>query len=106
MPSQQTSQERKVHAAKQAQAKANLELKKQQSEIKQAERALEEKKPGLLTIETQIEHSKKKITSSEKLIKDVERDEARQDTTVRNLQRDLDDTRKVSDAAAGVCFSL
>lgn len=54
-----------------------------------------------MTIETQIEHSKKKISTSEKLIKDVERDEARQDTTVRNLQRDLDDTRKASDAATG-----
>jgi structural maintenance of chromosome 1 len=62
---------------------------------------LEEKKPDLLTIETQIEHSKKKMSTSEKLIKDVERDEARQDTTVRNLQKDLDDTRKASDAATG-----
>ncbi|KAJ9105029.1 hypothetical protein QFC19_003660 [Naganishia cerealis] len=95
----QTAQERKTQAAKQAQAKAALELKKHQAEIKQAERALEEKKPNLLTIETQIEHSKKKISTSEKLIKDVERDEARQDTTVRNLQKDLDDTRKASDAA-------
>jgi hypothetical protein len=55
-----------------------------------------------LTIETQIEHSKKKISTSEKLIKDVERDEARQDTTVGNLQKDLEDTRKASNAATGM----
>ncbi|KAJ9093054.1 hypothetical protein QFC21_006547 [Naganishia friedmannii] len=95
----QNKQERNTQEAKRNQAKAALELKKHQAEIKRAERALEEKKPNLLTIETQIEHSKKKISTSEKLIKDVERDEARQDTTVRNLQKDLDDTRKASDAA-------
>jgi septal ring factor EnvC (AmiA/AmiB activator) len=58
-------------------------------------------KPGLLTLETQIEHANRKILSTEKLIASVDKDEKRQATTVSNLKRDLKDTEAAAEAAAG-----
>jgi DNA primase catalytic subunit len=128
----QTDEEKKLKKAKDAQAKANLAVKKQETIVKTAERALEDKvnslvpcteitrwltvaalfapsqkKPRLLTLETQIEHANRKIESTSKLITSVEKDEARQQTTVTNLKRDLRDTEEAAEDAAGqLCDSV
>jgi structural maintenance of chromosome 1 len=93
-------EEAKVKEAKKQQAKANLAVKKQEAVVKAAEKEIEDKRPGVLTLETQIDHSKRKVASTEKLVTSVEKDEARQATTVNNLNRDLRDAEQAAEAAA------
>lgn len=54
-----------------------------------------------MTLETQIEHANRKIETTSKLIVSVEKDGARQQTTVNNLERDLRDTEEAAEDAAG-----
>jgi septal ring factor EnvC (AmiA/AmiB activator) len=55
----------------------------------------------LLKLQTQIQHAQKKITSSGNIAKGLEKDVARQQTTVNNLKKDLVDAQEAEERAAG-----
>ncbi len=120
-PCPQAAEQKTLAAAKKKHAKSSLEMRKQEDAVKAAERALEEKvrlvcsparddpahhfpraqRPELLKVQTQIEHANKKIKTSRKLVDGLEQDQARQEQTVKNLERDLADAEKAKAAAAG-----
>lgn len=54
-----------------------------------------------MKIETQIEHAKKKIATSTKLVTEIRKDETRMKEAVAKLKRDLQDAQAAVDQATG-----
>ncbi|WVQ78324.1 hypothetical protein IAT38_000409 [Cryptococcus sp. DSM 104549] len=76
-----------LQAGKKEQAKAQLAVKKREANVKKAEKAYEDKKPELVTIDTQIAHSEKKAANATTLAERVQKDEERQAQSLDTLEK-------------------
>ncbi|ODN84648.1 hypothetical protein L202_00553 [Cryptococcus amylolentus CBS 6039] len=100
---------------KKEQTRAQLDVKKREGRVKQAERAYEDKKPELVALETQIAHSDKKATNATNLQERVKKDEERQADSLKTLEKGLEQiTKRMEEAgeqqrqrsqAAGITLS-
>ena len=63
-----------------------LAVKKRESNVKKAEKAVEDKKPELVAVETQIAHSEKKVKNSQTLYERVQKDLQRQTEALASLE--------------------
>ncbi|KIR32463.1 cohesin complex subunit psm1 [Cryptococcus deuterogattii MMRL2647] len=79
---------------KREQAKAQLNVKKREANLKKAEKAYEDKKPDLVAIDTQIAHSEKRASGAAAQEEKVKRDEKRQADTVKELEKGLEQITK------------
>ncbi|OWZ56956.1 cohesin complex subunit psm1 [Cryptococcus neoformans 125.91] len=79
---------------KREQAKAHLNVKKREANLKKAEKAFEDKKPELVAIDTQIAHSEKRASGAAAQEEKVKKDEKRQADTVKELQKGLEHITK------------
>ncbi|KAL0250387.1 hypothetical protein I308_102560 [Cryptococcus tetragattii IND107] len=84
---------------KREQAKAQLNVKKREANLKKAEKAYEDKKPDLVAIDTQIAHSEKRASGAAAQEEKVKKDEKRQADTVKELEKGLEQiTRNMAEA--------
>ncbi|WVF72212.1 hypothetical protein IAT40_007024 [Kwoniella sp. CBS 6097] len=83
--------DRSLRNGKKEAAQAQLNVKKQEANVKKAEKALEDKKPELVAVETQIAHSEKKIRNANLLIDRVQKDEERQAESLETLEKGAED---------------
>ncbi|KLT43612.1 RecF/RecN/SMC protein [Cutaneotrichosporon oleaginosum] len=72
--------------ARKAYAAAQLKVKSREGSVKKAVKALDDKKPELVKVETEIEHSEKKVKSTALLVERVEKDQKRQAESVAALK--------------------
>ncbi|ORY27190.1 hypothetical protein BCR39DRAFT_538898 [Naematelia encephala] len=86
--------------AKKEQAQAQLNARKREVNLKKAEKAYEDKKPELVAVETQIEHSAKKARNAAHLLERVQKDEERQAESVKTLAKGKADIEKRMQEAA------
>lgn len=78
--------ENELKEARKHQAETMIKVKKQEANVKKAERAVEEKQPDLVTLETQIAHSEKKGRNTQAIFEQVERDHKRQSEELEILE--------------------
>ncbi|WVQ89045.1 hypothetical protein IAS59_002792 [Cryptococcus gattii] len=79
---------------KREQAKAQLNVKKREANLKKAEKVYEDKKPDLVAIDTQIAHSEKRASGAAAQEEKVKKDEKRQADTVKELEKGLEQITK------------
>lgn len=82
----QHEREKELIDARKHQAETMIKVKKQEANVKKAERAVEEKQPDLVTLETQIAHSEKKGRNTQAIYEQVERDHKRQSEELETLE--------------------
>ncbi|ORX39922.1 putative cohesin complex subunit and chromosome segregation protein [Kockovaella imperatae] len=86
-----------LNQARSAHGEAQLKVKKREKAVKEGEKALEDKKPELVAVDAQIEHSTKKMTEAQKIADRVAQDRERQQQGLEELrkgQRDIEDRMK------------
>ncbi|KAI0781931.1 cohesin complex subunit psm1 [Abortiporus biennis] len=85
--------------ARAEQAKARTDAMQKEKRIKKAEKLLEAKKPDLIQVQAQIDHSNRKKNNALKLKQQVERDAAKQQEKLNGLKENLRDVKRAADAA-------
>ncbi len=97
----QDTNDGKLKEAKKEQAKAQLLVKKREANVKKAEKALEDKKPELVTVKTQITHAEKKAANAQSLAERVEKDQEHQTESLRSLEDGAEEIKKRMHEAGG-----
>lgn len=82
----QTETDTAFKDARKEHAQVQLAVKKREGNVKKAEKAVEDKKPELVALETQIAHSEKKVKNSETLFERVQKDHLRQSENLATLE--------------------
>ncbi|KAG2008796.1 cohesin complex subunit psm1 [Coprinopsis cinerea AmutBmut pab1-1] len=98
-------QEQRAHddaleAARARQAKARTSVLQKEKQIKKAEKALDGKKPDLVSIEAQITHATRKLENALKSQSDIASNEKTLRARVATLKKDLEIVRKDAEKAA------
>ncbi|KAJ7497178.1 condensin complex subunit SMC1 [Mycena latifolia] len=88
-----------LEAARAEQAKTRTGVMQMEKKIKKAEKVLDSKRPGLVTAEAHIAHSKRKLTNATKAKGELEGQRETLQTRVNNLQKELTSVKKAADAA-------
>ncbi|KAJ6610416.1 condensin complex subunit SMC1 [Mycena sp. CBHHK59/15] len=96
--------EQRVHdqaleAARAEQGKTRTSVMQMERKIKKAEKALDGKRPDLVTVEAHIAHAKRKLANAMKTKAEVEGGREALQTRVNNLQKELMSVKKAADAA-------
>ncbi|KAL1406860.1 Structural maintenance of chromosomes protein 1 [Vanrija albida] len=73
--------------ARKDQGKVQLNVKKREAAVKKAQKAVEEKKPDLVAIETQIAHTERKDANSKTLFERVQKDRQRQADSLAQIEK-------------------
>jgi structural maintenance of chromosome 1 len=76
-------------------------VKKREANVKKGEKALEDKKPEIVTVETQIAHSEKRVSDMTRTMERVKKDEDRQAKSLEELEQGAADVARRKDEAAG-----
>jgi structural maintenance of chromosome 1 len=97
----QDQSDKKLKEAKKDHATASLDVKKREANVKKGEKALEDKKPEIVTVETQIAHSEKRVSDLSRVMERVQKDEDRQADSLKELEQGAADIGRRKDEAAG-----
>ncbi|KAF5378785.1 hypothetical protein D9615_006938 [Tricholomella constricta] len=97
-------EEQRVHdkaleAARAEQAKVRSTVMQKEKSIKKAEKALDGKRPDLVSVEAQITHITRKINNASKTKEEVARNEKKLGERVDSLEKELASVRKAADVA-------